>query len=336
MSVKIGINGFGRIGRIFFRAAKQQGKGWDFVAVNDITDAKTLAHLLKYDSVLGRFQGDIAVSENGIRVDGDEIKVLAERDPANLPWKELGAGIAIESTGLFTDREKASKHLEAGARKVIITAPAKGEDITIVLGVNDDQYDPATHHVISNASCTTNCVAPMAKVLDDAFGIEQGFMTTIHAYTNDQRILDLPHKDLRRARAAALNIIPTTTGAAKATGLVLPHLKGKMDGIAMRVPVPDGSVTDLVATLKREVTVDEVNAAFRTAAESGPLSGGRLVYTEDPIVSSDIVGSSASCTLDGASTMVMGKVVKIVGWYDNEWGYSSRLVDLVDIVARSL
>ena len=336
MSVKIGINGFGRIGRIFFRAAKQQGKRWDFVAVNDITDAKTLAHLLKYDSVLGRFQGDIAVSENGIRVDGDEIKVLAERDPANLPWKELGAEIAIESTGLFTDREKASKHLEAGARKVIITAPAKGEDITIVLGVNDDQYDPATHHVISNASCTTNCVAPMAKVLDDAFGIEQGFMTTIHAYTNDQRILDLPHKDLRRARAAALNIIPTTTGAAKATGLVLPHLKGKMDGIAMRVPVPDGSVTDLVATLKREVTVDEVNAAFRTAAESGPLSGGRLVYTEDPIVSSDIVGSSASCTLDGASTMVMGKVVKIVGWYDNEWGYSSRLVDLVDIVARSL
>ena len=336
MSVKIGINGFGRIGRIFFRAAKQQGKDWDFVAANDITDAKTLAHLLKYDSVLGRFQGDVTVSENGIRVDGDEIKVLAERDPANLPWKELGAEIAIESTGLFTDREKASKHLEAGARKVIITAPAKGEDITIVLGVNDDRYDPATHHIISNASCTTNCVAPMAKVLDDAFGIEQGFMTTIHAYTNDQRILDLPHKDLRRARAAALNIIPTTTGAAKATGLVLPHLKGKMDGIAMRVPVPDGSVTDLVATLKREVTVDEVNAAFRTAAESGPLSGGRLVYTEDPIVSSDIVGSSASCTLDGASTMVMGKVVKIVGWYDNEWGYSSRLVDLVDIVARSL
>ena len=336
MSVKIGINGFGRIGRIFFRAAKQQGKDWDFVAANDITDAKTLAHLLKYDSVLGRFQGDVTVSENGIRVDGDEIKVLAERDPANLPWKELGAEIAIESTGLFTDREKASKHLEAGARKVIITAPAKGEDITIVLGVNDDRYDPATHHIISNASCTTNCVAPMAKVLDDAFGIEQGFMTTIHAYTNDQRILDLPHKDLRRARAAALNIIPTTTGAAKATGLVLPHLTGKMDGISMRVPVPDGSVTDLVATLKREVTVDEVNAAFRTAAESGPLSGGRLVYTEDPIVSSDIVGSSASCTLDGASTMVMGNVVKLVGWYDNEWGYSSRLVDLVDIVAGSL
>jgi glyceraldehyde 3-phosphate dehydrogenase len=336
MSVKIGINGFGRIGRIFFRAAKQQEKDWDFVAANDITDAKTLAHLLKYDSVLGRFQGDVTVSENGIRVDGDEIKVLAERDPANLPWKELGAEIAIESTGLFTDREKASKHLEAGARKVIITAPAKGEDITIVLGVNDDRYDPATHHIISNASCTTNCVAPMAKVLDDAFGIEQGFMTTIHAYTNDQRILDLPHKDLRRARAAALNIIPTTTGAAKATGLVLPHLKGKMDGISMRVPVPDGSVTDLVVTLKRGVTVDEVNAAFKAAAESGPLSGGRLVYTEDPIVSSDIVGSSASCTLDGASTMVMGNVVKLVGWYDNEWGYSSRLVDLVDIVARSL
>jgi glyceraldehyde 3-phosphate dehydrogenase len=336
MSVKIGINGFGRIGRIFFRAAKEQGKDWDFVAANDITDSRTLAHLLKYDSVFGRFPGEVAVSESGIRVDHDEIKVLAERDPANLPWKDLGAEIAIESTGLFTDREKASKHLEAGARKVIITAPAKGEDITIVLGVNDGKYDPAAHHIISNASCTTNCVAPMAKVLDDAFGIVQGFMTTIHAYTNDQRILDLPHKDLRRARAAALNVIPTTTGAAKATGLVLPHLKGKLDGIAMRVPVPDGSVTDLVVTLKREVTVDEVNAAFKAAAESGPLSGGRLVYTEEPIVSSDIVGSDASCTFDAGSTMAMGSVVKIVGWYDNEWGYSSRLVDLVDMVARSL
>ncbi len=336
MGVKIGINGFGRIGRNFFRAAKQQGKDWDFVAVNDITDAPTLAHLLKYDSVLGRFQGEVGVSDHGITVDGDELKVLAEREPAKLPWKELGAEIVIESTGLFTDREKASKHLEAGAQKVVISAPAKGEDITIVLGVNDDAYDPATHHLISNASCTTNCVAPMAKVLDDAFGIEQGFMTTIHAYTNDQQILDLPHKDLRRARAAAVNIIPTSTGAAKATGLVLPHLKGKMDGIAMRVPVPDGSVTDLVATVKRDTTIDEVNAAFRAAADSGPLSGGRLVYTEDPIVSSDIVGSAASCTFDAASTMVMGNVVKIVGWYDNEWGYSNRLVDLVDLVASNL
>jgi glyceraldehyde 3-phosphate dehydrogenase len=336
MSLRIGINGFGRIGRNFFRAAKQQGKDWNFVAVNDITDARTLAHLLKYDSVLGRFQGEVGASDGGILVDGDELKVLAERDPAALPWKELGAEVVIESTGLFTDRDKASKHLEAGAQKVIISAPAKGEDITIVLGVNDDAYDPATHHLISNASCTTNCVAPMARVLDDAFGIEQGFMTTIHAYTNDQQILDLPHKDLRRARAAAINIIPTSTGAAKATGLVLPHLKGKMDGISMRVPVPDGSVTDLVATVKREVTVEAVNAAFRAAAESGPLSGGRLVYTEDPIVSSDIVGSAASCTFDAASTMVMGGLVKIVGWYDNEWGYSNRLVDLVDLVARSL
>jgi glyceraldehyde 3-phosphate dehydrogenase len=336
MSVRIGINGFGRIGRNFFRAARQQGRDWDFVAVNDITDARTLAHLLKYDSVLGRFQGEVGVSDAGIVVDGVELKVLAERDPANLPWKDLGVEIVIESTGLFTQREKAAKHLEAGAQKVVISAPAKDEDVTVVLGVNDGDYDPATHHVISNASCTTNCVAPMAKVLDDAFGIEKGFMTTIHAYTNDQQILDLPHKDLRRARAAALNIIPTTTGAAKATGLVLPHLKGKMDGISMRVPVPDGSVTDLVVTLKREVTIEEVNAAFKAAAESGPLSGGRLVYTEDPIVSSDIVGSPASCTFDASSTMVMGNVAKVIGWYDNEWGYSCRLVDLVQIVAGAL
>ncbi len=335
MSVKIGINGFGRIGRNFFRAAKKQGKDWDFVAVNDITDAATLAHLLKYDSVLGRFDGKVSVSENGITVNGDELKVLAERDPANLPWKELGAQIVIESTGLFTDREKANKHIEAGAEKVVISAPAKGEDVTIVLGVNDDQYDAAAHNVISNASCTTNCVAPMAKVLDDAFGVDRGFMTTIHAYTNDQQILDLPHKDLRRARAAALNIIPTTTGAAKATGLVLPHLKGKMDGISMRVPVPDGSVTDLVATLGREVTIEEVNEAFRKAAETGPLAG-KLIYTEDPIVSTDIVGSPASCTFDALSTMTMGNMVKIVGWYDNEWGYSNRLVDLVQLVASQL
>ncbi len=335
MTVKIGINGFGRIGRNFFRAAKKQGKDWEFVAVNDITDAATLAHLLKYDSVLGRFEGDVRVSENGISVNGDELKVLAERDPAKLPWKDLGAQIVIESTGLFTDREKADKHIEAGAEKVIISAPAKGEDVTIVLGVNDDRYDPAAHNVISNASCTTNCVAPMAKVLDDAFGLDRGFMTTIHAYTNDQQILDLPHKDLRRARAAALNIIPTTTGAAKATGLVLPHLKGKMDGISMRVPVPDGSVTDLVATLNREVTIEEVNDAYRRAAESGPLAG-KLIYTEDPIVSTDIVGSPASCTFDALSTMAMGNLVKVVGWYDNEWGYSNRLVDLVQLVASQL
>ena len=335
MTVKIGVNGFGRIGRNFLRAAKQRGVDLDMVAVNDITDAATLAHLLKYDSVLGTYPGDVHVSDNGITVDGDELRVLAERDPANLPWKTLGVEIVIESTGLFTSREKAAMHLEAGAQKVLISAPAKGEDITVVLGVNDDAYDPATHHVISNASCTTNCVAPMAKVLDDAFGLEQAFMTTIHAYTNDQSILDMPHKDLRRARAAAVNIIPTSTGAAKATGLVLPHLKGKLDGIAMRVPVPDGSVTDLVATVGRDVTVGDVNAAFAAAATEGPLADN-LVYTEDPIVSSDIVGTPASCTFDSLSTMVMGRTVKIVGWYDNEWGYSNRLVDLVELVAGSL
>ena len=285
--------------------------------------------------MLGRFPGEVTVGANGLVIDGDELRVLAERDPANLPWKELGAEIVIESTGLFTDRDKAAAHLEAGAQKVLISAPAKDEDLTVVLGVNDDQYDPATHHVISNASCTTNCVAPMAKVLDDAFGLEQGFMTTVHAYTNDQNILDLPHKDLRRARAAAVNIIPTSTGAAKATGLVLPHLKGKLDGMAMRVPVPDGSVTDLVATVGREVTVDEVNAAFKAAADAGPLAG-KLVYTEDPIVSSDIVGSPASCTFDASATMVMGNVVKAIGWYDNEWGYSNRLVDLAALVASKL
>ena len=334
MTVKIGVNGFGRIGRNFFRAAKQRGADIDFVAVNDITDAATLAHLLKYDSVLGTYDGTVTASEHGVVVDGDELRVLAERNPADLPWKELGAEIVVESTGLFTSREKASAHLEAGAEKVVISAPASDEDLTIVLGVNDDMYDPATHHVVSNASCTTNCVAPMAKVLDDAFGIEQAFMTTVHAYTNDQSILDLPHKDLRRARAAAVNIIPTSTGAAKATGLVLPHLKGKLDGLAMRVPVPDGSVTDLVATLKTPASKDEVNAAFRAASEEGSLAG-KLVYTEDPIVSSDIVGSPASCTFDASATMVMGPQVKIVGWYDNEWGYSNRLVDLVELLAAS-
>jgi glyceraldehyde 3-phosphate dehydrogenase len=335
MAVKIGINGFGRIGRNFFRAARKRGVDFDFVAVNDITDPGTLAHLLKYDSVLGRFAGQVSADEEGLVVDGDRLKVLAERDPANLPWKELGAEIVIESTGLFTEREKAQKHAEAGAQKVIISAPAKGEDITIVMGVNDKDYDPAEHNVISNASCTTNCVVPMAKVLGDAFGIERGFMTTVHAYTNDQNLLDLPHKDLRRARAAAINIVPSSTGAAKASSLALPELKGRMDGLAMRVPVPDGSVTDLVCVLKRDVTVDEVNDAFRRASEEGSLKGF-LAYSEDPIVSSDIVGSEYSCTFDSLLTMAIGNLVKVIGWYDNEWGYSNRLVDLVGLVASRL
>jgi glyceraldehyde 3-phosphate dehydrogenase len=335
MTVKIGVNGFGRIGRNFLRAVKQTGADIDVVAVNDITDATTLANLLKYDSVLGRFPGEVAASANGILVDGDELRVTAERDPANLPWKELGAEVVIESTGRFTDRDSAAQHLAAGAQKVIISAPAKGEDITIVMGVNDDAYDPADHHVISNASCTTNCVVPLAKVLEDAFGIDRALMTTVHAYTNDQNLLDLPHKDLRRARAAAINIVPASTGAAKATSLILPQLKGRMDGFAMRVPVPDGSVTDLVAIVNREATTEEVNAAYAAAADTDRLRG-KLVYTEDPIVSSDIVGSPASCTFDSKLTMTMGTMVKVVGWYDNEWGYSNRLVDLVELVARSL
>jgi glyceraldehyde 3-phosphate dehydrogenase len=335
VSVKIGINGFGRIGRNFFRAAKKGGADFDFVAVNDITDPKTLAHLLKYDSVLGTLDAEIKATDEGLSVDGDELKVLAERNPADLPWKELGVQIVVESTGLFTDREKAEQHIAAGAEKVVISAPAKGEDITIVLGVNDDQYDAAEHSVISNASCTTNCVVPMAKVLGDAFGIERGMMTTIHAYTSDQNLHDGPHKDLRRARAAAINIIPASTGAAKASSLALPELKGKMDGVAMRVPVPDGSVTDLVCVLSRDVTVDEVNEAFRAASESDRLNG-ILVYTEDPIVSSDVVGSPASCTFDSLSTMVIGNLVKVIGWYDNEWGYSNRLVDLVSLIASRL
>ncbi|MBA3690542.1 MAG: type I glyceraldehyde-3-phosphate dehydrogenase [Actinobacteria bacterium] len=335
MTLKIGVNGFGRIGRNFFRAVKKRGLDIDFVGVNDLGDAATLAHLLMYDSVHGRYPGIVEIGESGLLIDGDELRVLAERDPANLPWKELGAEIVIESTGLFTDRDKAAGHLEAGAQKVLISAPATGEDITIVMGVNDDAYDPANHHVISNASCTTNCVAPMAKVLDESFGIEQAFMTTVHAYTNDQNLLDLPHKDLRRARAAAVNIVPSSTGAAKATSLVLPQLKGKMDGFALRVPVPDGSVTDLVATVGRDTTVDEVNAAFQAAAGSGSLAG-KLVYTEDPIVSSDIVGSDASCTFDAKLTMAMGTTVKVIGWYDNEWGYSNRLVDLAQLVAATL
>jgi glyceraldehyde 3-phosphate dehydrogenase len=332
MSVKVGINGFGRIGRNFFRAARSQGVDFDFVAVNDITDSSTLAHLLKYDSVLGNLDADISATEEGITVDGDGFKVLAEKDPGNLPWKELGVEVVVESTGLFTDRDNAEKHLSSGAQKVIISAPAKGEDITIVLGVNEDDYDPDNHHVISNASCTTNCVVPMASVLEESFGIDRALMTTCHAYTNDQNLLDLPHKDLRRARAAAINIVPASTGAAKATSLAIPKLKGRMDGMAFRVPVPDGSVTDLVCILEREVSAEEVNAAFRAAGE-GRLSG-LLKYTEDPLVSSDVVGDPHSCVFDALLTMAIGNLVKVVGWYDNEWGYSNRLVELTKLVAE--
>ncbi|MEU9853101.1 type I glyceraldehyde-3-phosphate dehydrogenase [Streptomyces sp. NPDC047974] len=336
MTIRVGINGFGRIGRNYFRALLEQGADIEVVAVNDLGDTATTAHLLKYDTILGRLKAEVSHTADTITVDGHTIKVLSERNPADIPWGELGVDIVIESTGIFTKREDAAKHLAGGAKKVLISAPATNEDITIVMGVNQDQYDPANHDVISNASCTTNCVAPMAKVLDENFGIVRGLMTTVHAYTNDQRILDFPHKDLRRARAAAENIIPTTTGAAKATALVLPQLKGKLDGIAMRVPVPTGSATDLVVTLDREVTKDEVNAAFKKAAEDGPLKG-ILFYTEDPIVSSDIVSDPASCTFDSSLTMVQdGNSVKILGWYDNEWGYSNRLVDLTTFVGDQL
>ncbi|MEU3018523.1 MULTISPECIES: type I glyceraldehyde-3-phosphate dehydrogenase [unclassified Nocardiopsis] len=334
MTIRVGVNGFGRIGRNFWRAVAAGGNDIEIVAVNDLTDTKTLAHLLKYDTVLGTLEGDVEVGDDFIRVGDRTIKVLAQRDPAQLPWGELNVDVVVESTGIFTKAEDARKHITAGAKKVIISAPAKGEDITIVMGVNDDKYDAANHDIISNASCTTNCVAPMAKVLKDSFGVQQGFMTTVHAYTNDQVILDFPHKDLRRARAAAQNIIPTSTGAAKATALVIPELAGKLDGMAMRVPVPDGSATDLVVTVDREVTKDEVNAAFKAAAE-GPLKNV-LVYTEDEIVSSDIVGTSPSCTLDAGMTMVSGNQVKILGWYDNEWGYSNRLVDLAKLVGSNL
>ena len=327
MGVRVGINGFGRIGRNVFRAARGVDDGIEIVAVNDITDAGTLAHLLDYDSVFGRYPGTVAAGDGEIVVDGTPVTVFAERDPAKLPWGDLGVDVVIESTGLFTDRDKAAAHLAGGAKKVIISAPAKGPDLTVCLGVNDGDYDPARHDVISNASCTTNCLAPLAKVLLDGFGLEQGFMTTCHAYTNDQRILDLPHSDLRRARAAALSIIPTSTGAARAIGEVLPQLKGKLDGIALRVPVPDGSVVDLTCQVSRATTADEVNAAFRAAAESGPLKG-ILGYTEDPIVSRDIVGDSRSSLVDGALTMVSGTTVKVVSWYDNEWGYSCRLAEL--------
>jgi glyceraldehyde 3-phosphate dehydrogenase len=325
MAIKVGINGFGRIGRLVFRRMKELG-GFDIVAINDLTDAKTLTHLLKYDSVHGKFPGEVKSSENGFTVDGDEVLITAERDPSKLKWGELGAEIVIESTGVFTNREKLQLHMDGGAKKVLLTAPPKDElDSMIVLGVNDDALK-AEDRIISNASCTTNCLAPMVKVLDDAFGIEKGFMTTVHSYTNDQALLDQPHKDLRRARAGAINIIPTSTGAAKAVGKVLPHLNGLLDGFSLRVPTPDGSITDFVCNLKKDVTKEEINSAFRSASE-GPLKG-ILEYTEDPIVSTDIIGNDHSCIFDSLSTMANGNLVKVVGWYDNEWGYSCRVVDL--------
>ncbi|MFN0155665.1 MAG: type I glyceraldehyde-3-phosphate dehydrogenase [Gaiella sp.] len=328
MGIRVGINGFGRIGRNFFRAQQQRGADIQIVAVNDLGDAATMAHLLKYDSNLGPFQGEVTLGEGVIRAGGEEMKMLSERDPAALPWGELGVDVVLESTGFFTDRAAAQKHLDAGARKVIISAPATEPDLTVVLGVNDAEYDPATHHVVSNASCTTNCVAPLAKVLDELGGIQRGFMTTIHAYTNDQQILDLPHKDLRRARAAAINLIPTSTGAAKAIGLVLPHLQGKIDGVSVRAPVPTGSLTDFVVELGREVTRVEVNEAYKSAAAAGSFEG-IIQYSEDPLVSTDICGNPYSCIFDSQLTMVHGTSVKVFGWYDNEWGYSCRLVDLV-------
>ncbi|MCI9887553.1 type I glyceraldehyde-3-phosphate dehydrogenase [Micrococcales bacterium 31B] len=334
MTVRVGINGFGRIGRNFFRAALAQGADIEIVGVNDLTSNKTLAHLLKYDSILGRLNAEVTFDDESITVDGKSFKVFADRDPANLDWASVGADIVVESTGFFTDATKAAAHVKGGAKKVIISAPASNEDATFVIGVNADQYDAAKHTVISNASCTTNCLAPMAKVLNDTFGIVKGLMTTIHAYTGDQVLQDGPHSDLRRARAAALNIVPTSTGAAKAVSLVLPELKGKLDGYALRVPVPTGSVTDLTFEAGREVTVEEVNAALKAAAE-GPLKG-ILAYTEDPIVSTDIVGDSHSSIIDATLTKVIGNQVKVVSWYDNEWGYSNRLVDLVGLVGKSL
>ncbi|GAA3286543.1 type I glyceraldehyde-3-phosphate dehydrogenase [Arthrobacter citreus] len=334
MTTRVGINGFGRIGRNYFRAALEQNADLDIVAVNDLTSPETLAHLLKYDSVTGRISADVEVRDGDLIVGGKTIKVLAERDPANLPWKDLGVDVVIESTGFFTKADDARKHLDAGAKKVLISAPGKGADRTIVMGVNDGEYNPDTDNIVSNASCTTNCLAPLAKVINDTFGIERGLMTTVHAYTADQNLQDGPHRDLRRARAAALNIVPTTTGAAKAIGLVIPELDGKLDGFALRVPVPTGSVTDLTVTLAREASVQEINDAYKAASE-GALNG-YLRYTDEPLVSSDIVTDPASCIFDSGLTRVMGNEVKVVGWYDNEWGYSCRLVDLTTLVGSSL
>ncbi|MGZ8782141.1 MAG: type I glyceraldehyde-3-phosphate dehydrogenase [Gaiellaceae bacterium] len=327
MAIRVGINGFGRIGRNFFRAQLERKADIEIVAANDLGDEKTMAHLLKYDSTLGPLDGDVEVGGGVIHAAGEELKLLSERDPAAIPWGDLGVDVVLESTGFFTKRDGAQKHLDAGAKKVVISAPATDPDLTVVLGVNDDAYDKDAHHIVSNASCTTNCVAPMAKVLHDAFTIEQGFMTTIHAYTADQRLQDMPHDDLRRARAAAINLIPTSTGAARAIGVVMPELKGKVDGISVRAPVPTGSVTDLVVFLSRETTIDEVNEAFRAAA-AGPLAG-LLQYSEDPLVSTDIVHSAYSCVFDSKLTMANGRMAKVFGWYDNEWGYSCRLVDLI-------
>jgi glyceraldehyde 3-phosphate dehydrogenase len=329
MSVRVGINGFGRIGRNFFRAARKRNADIEFVAVNDLGDAKTMAHLLKYDSVLGPLEEEVEAADGGIRVGDYDLKLLNEKDPSALPWKDLGVQVVVESTGLFTKRDQAQLHLDAGAEKVVISAPATDPDVTIVLGVNEEAYDKEKHRIISNASCTTNCVAPLAKVLNDAWGIESGFMTTIHAYTNDQQILDLPHKDLRRARAAGINLIPTSTGAARAIGVVIPELKGKVDGISIRAPVPDGSVVDLVVHLKTAADVDTINAKFAELADKGELEG-ILCYSDDPIVSTDVVGSSYSAIFDSELTMANGNEVKVFGWYDNEWGYSCRLADLVE------
>jgi len=334
VTIRVGVNGFGRIGRNFWRAVNASGGDIEIVAFNDLGDVQTMAHLLKYDSVMGRLSEDVRTTDEGIQVGGKTIKAFAERDPAALPWGDLGVDVVVESTGLFTDATKAKAHLDGGAKKVIISAPAKNEDLTVVLGANDDQYDPARHNVISNASCTTNCLAPLAKVLNDAFGIERGLMTTIHAYTQDQNLQDGPHKDLRRARAAAVNLVPTSTGAAKAIGLVLPELQGKLDGYAVRVPVPTGSATDLTVTLRAEPSVEEVNAAYKAAAE-GALKG-YLTYSDEPLVSSDIVTDPASCIFDSGLTKVIGDQVKVVGWYDNEWGYSNRLADLVRLVGSRL
>ncbi|GAA0243990.1 type I glyceraldehyde-3-phosphate dehydrogenase [Cryptosporangium japonicum] len=334
MTIRVGINGFGRIGRNFFRAALTSGADIQVVGVNDLTDNATLAHLLKYDSILGRLPAEVKASADEITVGGQTIKALEERDPAKLPWGDLGADVVIESTGFFTDATKAKAHIDGGAKKVIISAPAKNEDVTVVMGVNHTDYDPASHHIISNASCTTNCLGPLAKVLNDEFGIVKGLMTTVHAYTQDQNLQDGPHKDLRRARAAALNVVPTSTGAAKAIGLVLPELKGKLDGYALRVPIPTGSATDLTVELGRDATVEEINAAYQAAA-NGPLKG-YLSYNSDPIVSSDIVTDPASCIYDAPLTKVIGNQAKVVGWYDNEWGYSNRLVDLVNYVGKTL
>jgi glyceraldehyde 3-phosphate dehydrogenase len=331
MTIKVGINGFGRIGRNFFRAAKTRGADIDFVAANDLLSIELMAHLLKHDSILGTWDANVEVVGDGIKVDGDTLRIFSERDPASLPWGDLGVDVVVESSGLFTSREKAALHLDAGAPLVVISAPGKGVDATFVVGVNDDTFDPEKHKVISNASCTTNCFVPMVKVLDEAFGIDRGLMTTVHAYTGTQALVDGPSKDLREARAAAINVIPATTGAARATGQVLEAMQGRLDGQALRVPVADGSITDFTAVLARDVTVDEVNRAFRAASESGPLSAV-LEYSEEPIVSTDIVGSPASCTFDAPLTMAMGSLVKVMGWYDNEWGYSNRLADLVEIV----